>query len=203
MDISIAFKAITALVALLGLRKLYFDVLIGKSSRLRDDYRFSKEFFNDISEGNLHPYSIEKGYQALANTTEVSTNEIKYILTLDRPIECLNDYVLAHSYLEEVSAHEGNRISFKKKYADKSVRSRRKALYISLYAIFVYLAFAPLILGKVNGFSLEQVIIAQCISFPCFGAYAWLFLKSGARIYRGEKLVKNQSKYTSKIIVKT
>jgi hypothetical protein len=203
MDISTIIKSIAAIATLVGAGKAYYDLIAGKSVRLRDDYRFSREFLNDIQKGDLHPYSIEKGYQALANSTVVSTSEIEYILTLENPVKCLRDYVLAHHYLEKISVDGNHKISFKQKYVSKWPRLWRKILHIVLYGAFAFLAFTPLIFGKMLDLQLSQIVIAQCIAFPCFGMYAWFSLKSFARIFRGENIVFNQSKQTHKIIVKT
>ena len=96
MESEIIIKIILAIVGIMGAAKIIYELILGSKSKLREEYRFSKEFLNDLSQNkNLHPFVIEKGYQAIAGTSTVNGEEISYLLSLEKPVECINDYVLA------------------------------------------------------------------------------------------------------------
>ncbi|SPO55668.1 conserved protein of unknown function [Pseudomonas sp. JV551A1] len=65
-------KAVSIIGAILAGAKIIFEFTIGKLSRLREEYRFAKEFLHDLQETDaskkLHPMAVERGYRALAGT---------------------------------------------------------------------------------------------------------------------------------------
>lgn len=82
----------------------------------------AKELLSDIESGRLHQYAKQKGYQALVGTTNISTEEVEYILTLKNSAQCLSDYVLARKYLEKIESRGNTLLCFKPKYRPEKKR---------------------------------------------------------------------------------
>ena len=203
MDISLWFKVPAIISAFILTSKFLLDLASGKSAKLKDDYRFSKEFLTDVESGILHQYSIEKGYQAIAGTDDVSMKEVEYILTLENSSKCLKDYILAKDYLQKIEPNGALKLQFKLKFSSNYSRLWRKGLFGFMYFVLSFIAFSPLFFDMFLGITKLQSFIILMVTIPTFGFPAWLSLKVYARIKRGEQLVENQSKYTTSIIVKT
>ena len=62
--------------------KLFQEVFLNKKPRLRDEYKFAKDFLNDIAAvEQRHPYLIEKGYAAISGKESLTAKEIIYLLS--------------------------------------------------------------------------------------------------------------------------
>lgn len=204
MDIETISKFILAIAAIFGVGRVIYDVTVGKKTRLRDDYKFAKEFLSDLKENpDLHPFALEKGYQAIAGSTALKSEEIAYLLSLDNPGKCLQDYVLAKEYLQHLNTTGDLQLSFAEKYSAPWARNWRKAVYLTLYFLLAFASVSPLFLAEKAGIKLIQLFTLLAFTLSIFGFYAWASLKSFARIKRGEKLVQNQSKHTKKIMIPT
>ncbi|RFA30004.1 hypothetical protein CAI21_07220 [Alkalilimnicola ehrlichii] len=115
MNIELIIKVVLAAVAVIGLWPILYGIIAGKKIRLREEYRFAKEFLDDLASGRqMHPYALEKGCQAIAGTTAIKAIEVQYILTLENPASCLRDFVLARSYLEHLETAGDLKITFSK-----------------------------------------------------------------------------------------
>lgn len=202
MDYDLVFKGITLLLGVVGAAKIIYEFSMGRKSRMRDEYKFARDFLSDVKANkDLHPFLKDKGYQAIAGDDQISGVEIEYLLSLASPEKALRDYVLGRFYLDHVP-HSGNlQIQFKKKFRIKWARRWRMYTYITLYAIFAFIAFSPLVFFSYLGMSLGDSLIAVIISLTVFGSYAWFALQAGAKIYRAEKLVAHQNKHTQKIFL--
>ena len=54
-----------------------------KQNRLRDEYKFAKEFFSELFDGKgMREFQRAKGYQALAGVRWISAAEGDYLLSL-------------------------------------------------------------------------------------------------------------------------
>jgi hypothetical protein len=197
MEFEIILKIIGAIVAVSSTGKIFYDVTTGRKSRLREDYKFAKEFLEDIKNNpDLHPFAVEKGYHAIAGSVALKSEEVAYLLSLKNPGKCLNDYVLSRKYLRAINIDGDFRLEFSKKYSSLLSRRIRKIFYISLYAIFGIIALAPI-------FAPSKFAILFFITLPGFGYYALFFLNLYIQIYRGEQLVNNQKRHTQKILLPT
>jgi hypothetical protein len=66
--------------------KILLDLRAVRRGSLREEYKFAKEFFNDLGlAADSQPIVIERGYKAIAGTKALTLDEIKYILTLPNP----------------------------------------------------------------------------------------------------------------------
>ncbi|MDR1994628.1 hypothetical protein [Azonexus sp.] len=204
MDYDLLTKVITVVIGAIGAGKLMYDLAIGKSGRMRDEYKFAKDFLQDVkSNGQLHPFLREKGYQAIAGDRSINADEIEYLLSLEGPERALRDYVLGRPYLEHLPEAGNLQITYRKKYKASWARRWRKLFYVLAYAVLAFLAFAPLLLSKVIFKTPGQMLVGFVVSASVFGPYAWFALKAGARIYRAEKLVEYQHKHTQRIVLST
>ncbi|WP_419239069.1 hypothetical protein ACN08P_22865 [Photobacterium leiognathi subsp. mandapamensis] len=201
MDIYDWFKLPALLSAFVVLSKFLYDLASGKRTKLREDYRFAKELLSDIEQGNLHPYAIQKGYQALVGTTNITTEEIEYILTLKDSPQCLSDYVLARKYLEKIESRGNTLLRFKPKYRSEKKRLALIIWYTFGYCIFAMLVGSPVILSIHFNFSGTVFLLLFAISTSTFALPAWLSLKEVTRLLRGQHLVANQKLHSWKLLI--
>jgi hypothetical protein len=195
MKFEIIVKIISVLGAIFGTWKIISDITTGQKSRLREDYKFAKEFLEDIKNNpDLHPFTVEKGYQAIAGSTILSSEEVAYLLSLKNPGKCLNDYKLSKEYLKPINTKGDLHLAFAKKYSSLWSRKWRKIFYVSLYGICAIIAILPIFLpSKYLGLIL--------ITLPIYGYGALTSLNLYIRIERGEQLVKNQQRHTQRILL--
>lgn len=197
MDQNLLFEIITAIVAILGLGKIFYEISSRNKATLRDEYLFSKDFLNDLAqEIKPHPFSIEKGYQAIAGTSKITSKEVSYLLSLENSCQCVRDYVFSREYLEYIDAKQKSEIVFLKKYNSKTQRLVYKSIYISSYFIFAFLALSPFLFPGFFGFNLYNSIKNCLFTFPFFGYFAFTSIQFFAKLMRSEKLINNQKNYT-------
>lgn len=202
MDIETIVKLITVLLGIVGAAKVIFDLSSGSKAKLRDEYRFAKEFLKDLTQDpKLHPLAIEKGYYAIAGTTAIKSKEIEYILSLENPDKYLKDYTLSRKYLEHLGTNESTRIDFARKYKKAWARTWRKIIYLLIYVIGALIAMSPFLLQQLLSAEIKQVLMFSAITIPTFGFFAFDSLRSFIKIYRAEALVKSQNKHTKLILV--
>jgi hypothetical protein len=202
VEVETIVKIITVIFGIIGAAKVIFDLSAGSKVKLRDEYRFAKEFLRDLTqEPKLHPLAIEKGYYAVAGTASIKSKEIEYILSLENPDRCLKDYTLSRKYLEHLGENESTKIDFANKYKKPWARNWRKAAYIIIYVLGGFAAMSPFLLQQFLNSETKQVLIFSAITIPTFGFFAFDSLRSFIKIYRAESLVKNQNKHTKLILV--
>ncbi|MGK7948003.1 MAG: hypothetical protein AB4368_04160 [Xenococcaceae cyanobacterium] len=188
------FKTITAIFAIVGVGKTFYEMRTGNRSRLREEYKFAKDFLAELDNNpNLHPFALEKGYQAIAGSTTVSTEEIAYLLSLKNPGKCLNDYLLGKKYLSKLDTDSDFQLYFSKKYSTTWSRKWRKYLYLTLALIFACSALSPFLRPQYFPFRL------LIITMPVYGVCTFWCLDELIRIDSAEQLVKNQQEHLSKI----
>ncbi|VVP88551.1 hypothetical protein PS938_01354 [Pseudomonas fluorescens] len=200
MDAETIIKSLTAIIGVLGIAKIIYEFSAGSKLRLRDEYRFAKEFLCDINQTpKPHPLAIERGYYAIAGTSSIKASEIAHLISLAGPDKSLKDYVLARKYV--VLSEQNHKIEFRKKYSGKWSRNWRKTLYLSVYFLASLLAVSPLILAK--PLNLEpKFMLVTWVTAPCFGFFAFDALRNFIKIMRGEALINMQEKHTLLILMK-
>ncbi len=192
MQLEIFLKIITTIATIFGVGNIFHKIRIDKRSQLREECKFIKDFLEEVKNNpSLHPLVLEKGYQAIAGTTTVSTEEMTYILSLKNPGKCLNDYLDGKEYLNKLDIHSDSKFTFKKQYSAPWSRKWQKRLYFTLYFISIGLAMSPLFIPQ----SFRLLII----TIPVYISCALWFLDRAGRISSAERLVKNQQKYLSHI----
>ncbi|WP_299003859.1 hypothetical protein [uncultured Shewanella sp.] len=132
-DAILIVKIITAICTFVGLAKITFDINSGIKTRLREEYLFAKNFLKDMEKETLHPFAIQKGYQAIAGDQFLNLEAIKYVLSLTDPLESLKNFKLAKNivHYDEACAI----FTFKKFYKSTSVRWGMKIFFFFIYVL--------------------------------------------------------------------
>jgi len=201
MDWASVTKIILAVVGVIGTGKVLYDITIGKKTNLREEYKFAKEFLDDTNKVELHPYTLDKGYQAIAGTYIVNAKEVEYILSLVNPIQCLKDFVLSKTLFEELKTKGNLSLIFKKKFKSSFSRWWRKTVYLMAYFSLALFAFSPFLLIQVVDSSNSNSLLQLIFTLPLGGYSAWISLNAYAKIKRAEHLINNQSSHTQKVLL--
>lgn len=201
MDWELFIKFILAGVGIFTIWKVLFDTSNGKRSSLRDEYEFAKRFLDETDKRNLHPYTLSKGYQAVAGTTTLKASEIEYILSLKDPLQCLRDFSLSKQLFERLETRGEFKLIFTNKYSKSFSRRWRKAMYYTLYWILSFFALSPVILSNFFEVKSYDTLLQTLFTLPLFGFYAWMAMKANSKIVRAECLSKNQILHSPKIIL--
>jgi hypothetical protein len=202
MDYDLIAKSVTGIAGIAGVARIFYEFSIGRRSRERDEYKFARDFLDDVTlKHDMHPYLKDKGYRAIAGDSRINADEVEYLLSLTRPERALRDYVLGRAYLEHFPQSGNLQIKFKKKYDRKLSRQWRMILYIAFYVICSSVAVSPWLLAGHFGSTPSDMLSASAVTLPVFGFYAWLALRTAARIYRAQMLVEHQHRHTQKIML--
>lgn len=193
MDIELFAKLITVAGSVFALYKVIAEFVISKKSRLREEFKFIKEFIADLKP-DTHPFVIEKGYLAITGDASLKAKEITYLLSLPSPGQALKKYSVARKYVEfkEATADEKERVVFREKYTD-SKRKRVKGWNLAAYIAFATLAFAPIPFAKeIFGSNWQVALVVISMALLSFGPLAFTSLAEYGRVLRGEELVAMQ-----------
>jgi hypothetical protein len=175
--------------------KIIYDIVTGGKPRLREDYRFAKEFLEELKNNpDLHPFAVEKGYHAIAGSNTVGFEEIAYLLSLKNPGQCLYDYTFARRILQTIDKNGELYLTFSKKYSSSQFRWLKKNFHLLCYLFWAVMSICP-------GFLSALPLWFLVITLPIFGYASVDSIRSYARIRRGEELVKNQQNHTHRILL--
>jgi hypothetical protein len=133
--------------AIFTIAKVRFELSNGKQSQRREEYKFAKDFLEEIKNNPDMPlFAKEKGYKAIAPDKQpgiglrdkLGAKEIEYLLSLPKPELALQNYILGRHYLEnifdnEIFHNETPKIAFKKKYKVYWSRGLCKNTFFALY----------------------------------------------------------------------
>lgn len=157
---------------------------------LRDDYEFTKKNIEYInSSENIPSVVIEKGYNAIAGTDELSINEIKYLLKQTQCMLKIRQFKMCKKYMYLDS--DTGRIIYTKGYANTIIRSTKKILFVTSYfvlasiSLYILVVCINQILGK-NDFALIMLGLL-------LGYISILLLINGAKIEVAEFSIKRMN----------
>lgn len=194
-------KLIGAVISIVTVGKLVYDVSVSRKTRLRDDYKFAKEFFDELRKTpQPHPLVVERGYHAIAGDTALSVREMEYLLSLQNPSSALRDYVLARPYLAHLPESGHLQVKFKKQYSSAWSRRWRRGLYLVLYFFSALLAVSPMFFLSSFNPSPGTGLLILIVFGAAFGLPAYNALREYGRLYRGEKLVAEQKRHPQIIV---
>ena len=196
-------RSILVVPAVLGAGKIIYDITVGKRAHLREEYKFAKEFLSHAKKDGIHPFVLEKGYQAIAGTSTLSPEDISYILSLKKPSQCLKDYVLSNQLMDKLKTEGNLKLNFKRKYQKSWFRTWLKFFYSSGYFLLAFIALSPVVVSNYFGISGLHSLLLLAFTLPLAGTLAWSSLIAYARVKRGEELISNQEKHTTTIMVST
>ncbi|KZW99706.1 hypothetical protein JL49_15740 [Pseudoalteromonas luteoviolacea] len=200
MNWELLIKSVVAIGVIFTISRVIFDFHFGKKANLREEYRFAKEFLDETDKSDLHPFTIGKGYQAIAGTTAVKAQEIEYLLSLENPIQSLRDFVFSKQLFERAEGNGEFELKFKKKYMSKLSRLLWMWFYRGVYFVLSFAALSPLLLAKPFGISSGDMIIQLIFTLPFFGLYAGVSLNAYGKFSRAEHLYNNQRRHTSQVV---
>lgn len=202
MNTDLVIKIATLLLGAIATMKVVYEWLYGKHDRLREEYKFARDFLKDLKDDpDLHPFLKQKGYQAIAGDITLSANEIEYLLELQNSGRALKDYVVGRPYLRHFTTATNQKVAFESRYQSGWSRNWRKAMYFILYMTLFMCAFSPILLTDVKASSLADKTLYLAFTLLLFAPAAILALRAGVRIARAEALVKNQQKHAQPIVV--
>ncbi|WP_443797747.1 hypothetical protein, partial [Burkholderia vietnamiensis] len=193
MDIDLVVKPVTVLIGAYGAAKVYYDLSLGKVTRMREQYRFAKEYFSDIKSGDAsHPFLREKGLQAIVGDERLHASDIEYLLRLKEPAKAIEYFGLGQRYLQLRRSGVDEAIEFRRPYRGEWSRRWRKWTFLGLYGFFAFVGYSPITFSSYL-FSTQQSLLTVCaLTIPVGSFYAWMALKAAVRIKRAETLVKSQ-----------
>ena len=196
MDIDLTIKLGSLTLGAIATMKIVYEWLYGRYGRLREEYKFARDFFKDLKDDpDLHPFLKQKGYQAIAGDTKLSASEIEYLLELHDSARALKDYVLGRPYLRHFTTAANQRVAFEPRYETAWSRNWRSLMYFLLYMTFFVGAFSPMFIPSVEAASLLDKTLYFAFTLLLFLPAAFLALRAVTRIARAEVLVKNQQKH--------
>lgn len=165
----------------------------GKWGRMREEYKFAKEFLVELQTTPvMSDFQKAKGYQAISGFQGMGVKEGDYLMSLKEPARAMDRYVLGFDYVEHNPARETEQIQLLKKYQPKLARNWRKAFYIATYAMCVFFAVAPLLTARFFGTQWGVLAMSVVTCLIVFIPGAWVSLQSLAKIIAAERLVNNQ-----------
>jgi hypothetical protein len=180
-------------VGVIALIPALYNLAIGRKGHMRDEYKFAKEFLDDLHENpDMHVFAKEKGLQALANDRYVTPDEVMFILRLPSPVRALRDFVFGRLYLELLQESGKSNIRFRAKYEKVWQRTWRKWMYTVAYVLFAIAAYCPLLLAAPLRTGPVQLTWTLMVTAAIFVPCAWLSLRAAAAIHRAEALVRVQ-----------
>ncbi|WP_158681737.1 hypothetical protein [Microbulbifer pacificus] len=140
-------KAVGVIATLFAVYKIVVDVVLARSARRRDEYKFVKEYLLALKNDSEHTYTLEKGFFALTGST-YPVPEIKFLLAQPSPSTTL-----------ELRRDSDNFVSFNnvsKTYEWKGVyrynfaRVVASKWFFAWYVVTASLALTPIF---INGFA--------------------------------------------------
>jgi len=198
MDADLSIKLGSLAIGLIGLAitawKFPYDLLRSRHGTYREQYRFAAEFLTVLSRepASLHPYAKQKGLQAIAGGSHLSTAEIEYLLSLQEPVQAMDDYVFSKKYLIHRPTAGETQIEFKKLYQAKWRRITLATVLLLLYFGTYCLAVAPLFLPGFKIITINQLLAMLPITLLVFLPMSYLALRGVNRIVRAQALVSRQ-----------
>lgn len=165
----------------------------GKWGRMREEYKFAKEFLVELrATPEMSDFQKAKGYQAIAGFQAMGVKEGNYLMSLEEPARAMDRYVLGFDYVEHRPDRETEQIQFQNEYQSKLARDWRKAFYIVVYFICVFFAVAPMFFARLFGAELGALALSVVSCLLIFIPGGWLSLRSYTKIIAAERLVNNQ-----------
>ena len=180
-------------ISLYTLWQLAHNDSLGKWGRMREEYKFSKEFLVELRNSpEMSDFQKAKGYQAIAGSKAIGVRDGDYLMSLEEPARAMGLYVFGFDYVEHDSSRETEQIQFLKKYQRNWVRRSWKIFYTTVYVMCVFFAVAPLLLARYFDSQLSVLTVFVLTCLVVFVPGAWMSLQSLGKIIAAERLVSSQ-----------
>lgn len=149
-------KLFGAVASLVAIYKVVVDVVLARSTRRRDEYKFTKKYVSSLFDSKEHLYTLEKGFLALTGKT-YSVAEIKILLAQSSPSISINLRSDSGSFIQ--FDQELNEYVWKEKYAKEGARARVGNWFLFWYVVTASLAFFPFYFKSILALSGAPVTI--------------------------------------------
>ncbi|MEZ8767905.1 hypothetical protein AB6D79_07590 [Vibrio alginolyticus] len=193
MDLLILVKIFPIIVGIFGIWKFIYELISGSKYKLREEYKFAKEFLDDSNIDKLHPFTREKGYQAIAGSSQVTQKEIEFILSLSNPVQRLKDFKNSRQLFENRENNGAFKLVYKKRYQFNTYRNIIKGWYLLCYGTLAFMAASPYVFPEWFG---QQGMLALIITVPSFGFYSVISLISYGKLKAAERLIEHVKYHT-------
>jgi hypothetical protein len=181
-------KFLPLLVFLYTIYEKNFELRNKTGGKIREEYKFAKNFFED-QKNDLDKYILELGYLGITQSRSISSEEVKYILSLKEPLNALFWFKRSRKYLDFSITGLDRKIAYKAKYKKESSRKMYKFSRFSLYIFWALVAFSPVVYSaKLPPTPIIWIIIWMILCLTL----AFIFLNEGVDMGLAEKLVKLQ-----------
>ena len=191
--LELSIKTVGLLGSIFTAYKMFLEVVLHRKTRLRDEYKFVKEFLTDIqTTPEPHPYLVEKGFFAISGKDNLTAEEIRFFLSQRNPSLSIKRYSAARQRYVEYCEHD-RRINFKGKFTNPSKRKWSKIINTAGYFTLAALSLAPLFFAtNLFGSNWKMGALFIVIFLVTFGPQAIFCLLEIGRINKGEKLIDGQ-----------
>jgi hypothetical protein len=181
--------------------KAWIESMLLSRQRLREEYKFAKDYFEDLKSFPEMPHHVRaSGLAAIAGTRAIKSELIEYLLGQD-DVNALRKYIRCMRILDEDPTSEDRRLIFKKEYEGRVRRWREKANWYVLYVAFVLLAMSPWLYPMILRKSTPDPVGTLCLFFitaVVFFPMAYLSLTLALEVSGAEALVAAQKRYIAK-----
>jgi len=176
-------KIVGAFASLFAVYKIVVDVVLARSTRRRDEYKFTKEYISDLRDGTEHLYTLEKGFFALTGRI-YSIPEVKILLSQPSPSIAISLRADSRAFIQ--FDEEAKKYIWKGKYTKNYVRKYAGKWFFTWYVITASLAIFPVytkgvaVLSSlpITVFSLSLFVVAvSCLIQQANLSYAKKFME--------------------------
>lgn len=162
-----------------------------RKSDPREDYRFLKEFLQDLELNKDMPlYLQDRGYRGLVRGAKVEPALIQCALKVRTYQDALTDCALGHQFLEATLTGSGPQLSFKAAYLSERSRKQFRRKSFALYALYYFLTTSPALFAMWSSANDPRYLWMLIFTVPAFGPLTVLTLRKGKRLDAAERLVK-------------
>jgi hypothetical protein len=188
--IEILLKIVTIFSVCYVIYEKTFESRNRTGKKIREDYKFAKDFFEDRKNSSLDKYLIELGYLGITQDQSIKTEEAEYLLSLQKPVIALFWFKKTRRYLTFSMTNIDRKITFKQKYKEENFREEHKLKYLSLYYIMFLLASFRLLFPTLPFLTNNHYLILWILFWLLL---AWESLKAYLDMEMAEDLVRLQS----------
>lgn len=186
------------IVGIFTIGKTIYDMMYSTKAKLRDEYKFAKDFLDEQNLKKIHPFAKDKGYQAIAGCTDITPKEIEYLLSLSNPVCRLDDYKSSHRLFDKVGEGEEFRLVYKKRFRSKVYRTTIFCWYLILYFVLAFISTAPFLFPEWFG---HNGMIMLFVTIPSIAPLAIYAVVAAANIKSAERLMTGVGYHTSNILL--
>lgn len=171
--------------------------LDGNKNARREEYKFAKIFFDDLSANpKMHPFARKRGFQAIGKNQDLAPSIVEYLMKFPDPVAALNDYEASRGYLRESEEAGATQLSFAAAFLWSTENRRRNmsAGYLICAIIFYFFAFAPWFFLTIGKISVAVAINLTILFFPIGISIAVVAAREFIQLKRAMRLIKTQGR---------